>query len=102
MVTHPESPAHARRPAITAGAIGAYLLPVSIMVVAVAAYLFPRPVTRWFGMTATPPQVPDDIDNIIRLLAVPIAFLGLLLLAVVSVTRSVRARRARAAATPVE
>ncbi len=94
----PESPARARRSAGIAGAIGAYALPVLILVAAVAAYLVPRPVTEWLGMNPTPPQVPDDMDNIIRLLAVPIAFFGLVLLAAVSVVRSLRSRRARAAA----
>ncbi len=81
-------------------AIGAYFLPVLLMVAAVVAYLVPRPVTEWMGMTPTPPQVPDDMDNIVRLIAVPIGFFALLLLAAVSVIRSLRARRAQAAATP--
>ncbi len=96
----PDSPVRAQRSSSIAGAIGAYFLPVLIMVVAVAAYLVPRPVTHWLGMNPTPPQVADDMDNIIRLLAVPIGFLGLLLLAAVSVFRSVRARRTRLPATP--
>lgn len=47
-------------------------------------------------MEPTPPQVADDMDNIIRLIAVPVGFLGLVLLAVVSIVRSVKARRAAA------
>ena len=99
MVTPPESPAPARRPASIAGAIGAFGLPVLIVVAAMAAYLVPRPVTEWFGMDPTPPQVPDDMDNIIRLVSVPIAFLGFVLLVVVAVVRGVRARRAVASAS---
>jgi hypothetical protein len=100
MTTPPDSPVRTRRSSSVASAIGAYALPVLIMVAAVAAYLVPRPVTEWFGMNPTPPQVPDDMDNIIRLLAVPIAFLGLVLLAVVAVVRSVKMRRTQAAAAP--
>jgi hypothetical protein len=76
------------------GGIGAYVLPVLIMVAAAAAYLVPRPVTEWFGMEPTPPQVADDMDNIIRLIAVPVGFLGLMLVVFVSVVRSGKARRA--------
>jgi len=91
MVNPSDSPTRSR-PGV--GAIGAYFLPVLILASAAAAYLVPRPVTEWFGMEPTPPQVADDMDNIIRLIAVPVGFLGLLLLAVVSVRRSVKARRA--------
>ena len=87
------SPEQARLP----GGIGAYILPILILAAAAAAYLFPRPVTEWFGMEPTPPQVADDMDNVIRLIAVPVGFLGLLLLATVSIVRSSRARRAAGA-----
>jgi Na+-driven multidrug efflux pump len=87
MATTPEG---ARRQ----GGIGAYILPILILAAAAAAYLFPRPVTEWFGMEPTPPQVADDMDNIIRLIAVPVGFLGLLLLAFVSIRRSAKSRRA--------
>ncbi len=75
------------------GAIGAYLAPVFLVALASAAYLFPRPVTGWLGLTPTPPQVPDDMDNIVRLLAVAVGFVGLLLFVVVLLARA--SRRAR-------
>ena len=86
----------ARSPEETRGqrGIGAYILPILILAAAAAAYLFPRPVTEWFGMEPTPPQVADDMDNIIRLIAVPVGVVGLALVAVVSMVRSARARRA--------
>ena len=84
------SPEGTRRPR----GIGAYILPILILAAAAGAYLVPRPVTEWFGMEPTPPQVADDMDNIIRLIAVPVGFLGLLLLAFVSIRNSAKARRA--------
>jgi hypothetical protein len=89
MATPPEE---TRRPR----GIGAYILPVLILAASAASYLFPRPVTEWFGMEPTPPQVADDMDNIIRLIAVPAGFLGLMLLVFVSIRRSAKSRRAEA------
>ncbi len=76
------------------GAIAAYAGPVALVVAAIAAYLVPRPVTRWLGMHAEPPVVPDDLDNIVRILAVMIAMFGVFLAAIVVLVRWNRRRRA--------